>query len=77
MSTSRETPVRSPAALGRAIRSARVSAGLTQAGLAERARANRYAIVQLEAGNETRALEVIFDSLAALGLELTVRPRGH
>ncbi len=75
MPTSQGTPIRSPAALGRAIRAARVGEGLTQADLAERARTNRFAIVQLEAGNETRALEVIFDSLAALGLELSVRPR--
>jgi HTH-type transcriptional regulator/antitoxin HipB len=77
MPTLRETPIRSPAALGRAVRAARVGAGLTQAELAERARSNRYAIVQLEGGNETRALEVIFDSLAALGLELTIRARGN
>lgn len=75
MPTLRETPIRSTAALGRAVRTARVSAGLTQADLAERTRTNRYAIVQLEAGNETRALHVVFDSLAALGLELTVRSR--
>lgn len=76
MPTSRAAPIRSPAALGRAVRSARVGAGLTQAELAEQGRTNRYTIVQLEAGHQTRALEVIFDSLAALGLELTVRPRG-
>ncbi|HEX8079925.1 MAG TPA: helix-turn-helix transcriptional regulator [Jatrophihabitans sp.] len=69
------TRVRSPAALGRAIRAARSQAGLTQAELAERARANRYAIVQLEAGHETRAIEILFDTLAALDLELSVRPR--
>ena len=69
------TRVRSPAALGRAIRAERSSAGLTQAELAERARANRYAIVQLEAGHETRAIEILFDALAALDLELAVRPR--
>lgn len=50
---------------------------MTQAGLAERARANRYAIHSLESGHETRAIEIIFDALAALGLELTVRRRGE
>ncbi|MBA3742329.1 helix-turn-helix domain-containing protein [Sporichthya sp.] len=75
MPTLPQVPVRSPEALGRAIRAARAQAGLTQAELAERARANRFGIVQLEAGKETRALEVIFDALATLGLELTVRPR--
>jgi HTH-type transcriptional regulator/antitoxin HipB len=70
------TRVRSPEALGRAVRAARTRAGLTQAELAERARANRYAIVSLEAGHETRAIEILFDTLAALDLELVVRPRG-
>ena len=49
---------------------------MTQADLAERARANRYAMVALESGHETRAIEILFDTLAALGLELAVRPRG-
>ncbi len=69
------TRVRSPEALGRAIRAARERAGLTQAQLAERARANRYAITVLESGHETRAIELLFDTLAALELELAVRPR--
>jgi HTH-type transcriptional regulator / antitoxin HipB len=68
--------VRSPEALGRAVRAARTRAGLTQAELAERARANRYAIVILESGHETRAIQILFDTLAALDLELVVRPRG-
>lgn len=71
------TRVRSPEALGRAIRAARTRAGLTQAELAERARANRYAIVILESGHQTRAIEILFDTLAALDLELVVRPRGN
>jgi HTH-type transcriptional regulator / antitoxin HipB len=69
------TPVRSPAALGRAIRLARQRAGWSQAELAERARMNRYAVVLLEGGHETRAVEQLFDALAALNLELAVRPR--
>jgi HTH-type transcriptional regulator/antitoxin HipB len=71
------TRVRSPEALGRAIRAARERAGLTQTQLAERARANRYAIAVLEAGHETRAIELLFDTLAALELELAVRPRAE
>lgn len=69
------TPVRSPAALGRAIRAARKSVGWTQEELAERARMNRYAVVLLEAGHETRAIEQLFDALAALDFELAVRQR--
>ncbi|MCL2782084.1 MAG: transcriptional regulator [Actinomycetia bacterium] len=69
------TPIRSPAALGRAVRRARRAAGLTQTELAQRARSNRYAIALIEAGHETRAIEQLFDALAALDLELAVRPR--
>lgn len=68
-------PIRSPAALGRAIVAARAETGMTQTQLGERARANRYAIHQLESGHQTRAIELIFDTLAALDLELAVRPR--
>jgi DNA-binding XRE family transcriptional regulator len=50
---------------------------MTQAQLAERARANRYAIAVLESGHETRAIELLFDTLAALELELAVRPRAE
>jgi HTH-type transcriptional regulator/antitoxin HipB len=50
---------------------------MTQSELAEMARANRYAIHSVESGHETRAIELVFDTLAALGLELTVRPRGE
>jgi HTH-type transcriptional regulator/antitoxin HipB len=70
------TRVRSPEALGRAIRAARQNKGLTQAALADRARANRFAINSLESGHMTRAVELLFDTLAALDLELAVRPRG-
>lgn len=69
------TPIRTPEALGRTIRRAREKTGYTQAALAERALATRQSIVALEGGHETRALEVIFDALAVLGLELAVRPR--
>jgi DNA-binding XRE family transcriptional regulator len=50
---------------------------MTQTELAERSRANRYAIHALETGHETRAVELIFDALAALDLEIAVRPRGE
>jgi HTH-type transcriptional regulator/antitoxin HipB len=71
------TRVRSAEALGRAVRAARERAGLTQTQLAERARANRYAIAALESGHETRAVEQLFDTLAALELELVIRPRAE
>jgi transcriptional regulator with XRE-family HTH domain len=69
------TPVRSSEALGRTIRRRRRERRLTQAELAERVRTTRQTLVALESGHETRALEVIFDTLGELGLELAVRPR--
>lgn len=71
----RWTPIRSTEALGRTIRRTRERHGLTQADLAQRVRATRQAVVALESGRETKALELIFDTLAELGLELAVRPR--
>lgn len=76
-SPDRSTRVRSAEALGRVVRAARTEAGLTQSDLAERAGANRYAITVLESGHKTRAIELLFDTLAALDLELAVRPRGQ
>ncbi|MBD0023286.1 helix-turn-helix domain-containing protein [Gordonia pseudamarae] len=77
MSTSgdREVSVRSAAGLGRAIRAARLEHGMTQAELAERALTNRFSITQIEKGETTKAVEKLFDALAALDLELAVRPR--
>lgn len=48
---------------------------MTQSDLAERARTNRFSIAQFETGEATRAVEKLFDTLAALDLELVVRPR--
>lgn len=48
---------------------------MTQIDLAERALATRQSIAALESGHQARTLEILFDALAALGLELTVRPR--
>ena len=67
--------VRSPAGFGRALRAARLNRGLTQSELAERARTNRFSVAQLESGEATKAFEKLFDALAALDLELVVRPR--
>lgn len=67
--------VRSPEALGRAIRAERQSQGLTQTELAERARTNRFSVAQAENGEATKAVDTLFETLAALELELVVRPR--
>lgn len=75
MATPQEMVARSPEGLGRAIRVARQSQGLTQSELAERARTNRFSIAQAENGEATKAVDVLFEALAALELELVVRPR--
>ncbi|WP_280396998.1 helix-turn-helix domain-containing protein [Nocardia carnea] len=67
--------VRSASALGRVVRAARQSQGMTQSELAELARTNRYSLAQLEEGDTTKAIERLFDVLAALELELAIRPR--
>lgn len=70
-----EIVARSASALGRALRAARQARGMTQSELAERSRTNRFSIAQLETGEATKAIEKLFDTLAALDLELVVRPR--
>lgn len=78
MSTSGEQKaytVRSTATLGRALRAAREVEGLTQTELATRSRTNRFSVAQLENGATTKAMEKLFSVLAALELELVVRPR--
>lgn len=66
---------RSATTLGRALRAVREEQGLTQSDLAERSRTNRFSIAQLENGESTKAIEKLFSVLAALELELVVRPR--
>ncbi|MBO0880296.1 MAG: helix-turn-helix domain-containing protein [Mycobacterium sp.] len=74
-SAGREITARSASGLGRALRAARQAQGLTQSELAERSRTNRFSIAQLETGEATKAIEKLFDTLAALDLELVVRTR--
>jgi HTH-type transcriptional regulator / antitoxin HipB len=75
MATFDQTPIRDPEALGRTIRRRRHERGWTQSDLAARALTDRYLLGQLEAGHETRGVTAIFDTIAALGLELVVRER--
>ncbi|MEP9392880.1 helix-turn-helix transcriptional regulator [Gordonia sp. VNQ95] len=78
MSTSEgidDVRVRSASALGRVLRAARQSRGMTQSDLAEISRTNRYTLAQMEDGDATKAVDRLFDVLAALELELAVRPR--
>lgn len=72
----RPTTTRTPEVLGSLIRHARTRAGMTQEDLAKRTGLSRHLVRSLEAGRETRAIQALFDTLAALGLEIVVRPRG-
>lgn len=40
-------------------------------------RTNRYSLAQLEDGDATKGIERVFDVLAALELEIVVRPRNR
>ena len=70
-----EMTARSASGLGRALRAERQAQDLTQSELAERSRTHRFSIAQLESGEATKAIENLFDMLAALDPELVVRPR--
>lgn len=69
------TPIRSTEALGRAVRRARLAAGLTQEQLANLGTTSRQAIIAIEQGKETRAMTAVFDLLLSLGLELSLQER--
>lgn len=67
--------VRSAADLGAAIADARRDTGLTQQELARRAGISRPYLAQVEHGRTSRLLELLFDLLRLVGLELVVRRR--
>ncbi len=66
------TPVNTPEALGRAVRTARKQLGLTQPQLALSAAVGVRFIVELEAGKPTLRLQNILRVLNALGGSLAV-----
>jgi HTH-type transcriptional regulator/antitoxin HipB len=70
-----DQPTRSPSQLGAFIRRARKSAGLTQGELGERINKRQATISNLESAAGGATLETLFAALAALELELVVRPR--
>lgn len=76
MTTVAERVVRSPAAIGRAVKARRESLNMTQEQAAERGITNRYALMKIEDGAATKQLQTLLDLLYALDLELVVRPRG-
>lgn len=68
--------IRSAADLGAAVQDARRAADLSQARLAEQAGVSRPYLANVEGGRSTRLLDLIFDLLRILDLEVVVRPRG-
>lgn len=70
-------PVRSTSALAERMRARRRTLGLTQAGLAELAGCSPRFVGALEAGKPTVHLDKVLAVLDALGLDLSLAPRGQ
>jgi HTH-type transcriptional regulator/antitoxin HipB len=60
---------------GALVRKARLAQGLTQKELAARMNVRQATISKLESGEPATRMAVLFDALAALGLELTMKTR--
>lgn len=61
--------------LGAALRSQRKHLGLTQKTLAEKISSRQATVSDLEKGDRDSRLQTVFELLAALDLELVIRPR--
>jgi HTH-type transcriptional regulator / antitoxin HipB len=61
--------------LGAILRRARKQAGLTQSGLGTNIHLRQGTISRLEAGEPAMQLHTLMEALAALNLELVIRPR--
>ena len=72
-----ELITRSEKQLGEALRRVRKQCGLTQAGLGEKTHMRQATISKLEGGSSASRLHTLMASLAALDLELVVRPRSR
>jgi HTH-type transcriptional regulator/antitoxin HipB len=67
--------VRTTRQAGDAIRRFRRQRSLTQAALGDKMHARQATVSKLEAGEPATQLRVLMDALAALDLELVIRPR--
>jgi HTH-type transcriptional regulator/antitoxin HipB len=67
--------MRSPRMAGALVRKARLAQGLTQKELAARMNVRQATISKLESGESATRMAVLFDALAALGLELVATTR--
>jgi HTH-type transcriptional regulator/antitoxin HipB len=70
-----DTIARTPKQVGAGIRRYRRQKGITQAALGNKMRARQATISKLESGEPATQLRVLMDALAALDLELLIRPR--
>jgi len=70
-----DTIVRTAPQIGAALRRNRRKSGLTQHALGERMRARQATVSKLESGEPGTQLGVLVNALAALDLELVIRPR--
>jgi HTH-type transcriptional regulator/antitoxin HipB len=66
---------RTPKQVGAAVRRYRRLRDMTQAALGKKMRARQATVSKLESGEPATQLRVLLDALAALHLELVVRPR--
>lgn len=66
---------RTPKQIGDAIRRQRRKIGLNQAGLGEKTNLRQATISTVESGEPGTQLRTLCDIMAALGLELVIRPR--
>jgi HTH-type transcriptional regulator / antitoxin HipB len=75
MMVSMDTIARTPQQLGAGIRRHRRKKKLTQGGLGEKMHARQATVSKLEAGEPATQVRILMDALAALDLELVIRPR--
>ena len=70
-----DTIARTPKQVGAAVRRYRRLRDMTQDALGKKMRARQATVSKLESGEPATQLRVLLDALAALHLELVVRPR--
>jgi HTH-type transcriptional regulator / antitoxin HipB len=70
-----ETIARTTKQLGAAIRRHRRQKDLSQGSLGEQMHARQATVSKLESGEPATQLRILMDALAALDLELVIRPR--
>jgi HTH-type transcriptional regulator / antitoxin HipB len=70
-----DTIARTPKQLGAGIRRYRRQKGLTQGSLGDLMHARQATVSKLESGEPATQLRILIDALAALDLELVIRPR--